>query len=158
MVSTPVDTPVTMPDEDPTVAMDGVLLVHTPPDIAFANVIDAATHTALGPVIAGSPDITVIILLDVSAPQLLVMMYKIVSGPAVTPVTTPPVDTVEFPVTLSHVPPVLSFVNVILEPTHTVDGPPIGTATGNGRTFTMILMESTEMPSFTCTMKESRPL
>ena len=44
-------TPVTMPDDVPTVATAGLPLVHTPPVVALANVVVKPVHTKPLPVI-----------------------------------------------------------------------------------------------------------
>jgi hypothetical protein len=53
-----------------------------------------------------------------------------VANPVTTPVVEPTVPTVTF--VLLHVPPVVAFVSVMVEPKHTVDGPAI--VSGNGLT------------------------
>lgn len=60
MVATPTVTPVTIPVEAPTLAMLGLLLLHTPPP-ASVNTVVPAIHTWLGPVIGDGDDITVMV-------------------------------------------------------------------------------------------------
>ena len=45
MVTTPADTPVTTPDEEPTVAIEGLLLLQTPPGVVLLTVIVPKTQT-----------------------------------------------------------------------------------------------------------------
>jgi hypothetical protein len=49
MVATPADTPETIPEDDPTVATDGVLLDHRPPLMVSVNVIVEPTQQVEGP-------------------------------------------------------------------------------------------------------------
>ena len=52
MTVVPVATPETMPLDDPTVAVAGVALVHTPPvTVLVSDIVDVA-HKAVGPDIA----------------------------------------------------------------------------------------------------------
>lgn len=60
-----------------------------------------------------------------------------VTAPAVTPFTMPVVEpTVAFVLVELHVPPGVVFVSVILEPSHTLKGPPISAGSG----FTVIVV------------------
>jgi hypothetical protein len=90
MVTVPVVTPVTIPVL-PMVATAVLLLLHTPPVTAFANVIVAPVQTVEGPVIvpalSEAPMFTVLVVTDV--PQLLVTVYLIVSNPGLKADTTP---------------------------------------------------------------------
>lgn len=54
IVAVPVDTPVTTPDEEPTVATEGVPLVHTPPGEEEVSVPVPPGHSAVGPVMPGN--------------------------------------------------------------------------------------------------------
>ncbi len=54
IVAEPVELPVTMPELVPTAAMDVALLVHTPPDTAFVNVVVRLRHTVPDPFIAAA--------------------------------------------------------------------------------------------------------
>ncbi len=62
--------------------------------------------------------ITVITVSEVTVPQLLVMVYLIVSVPGDTPLTIPP-ETVALLLDTLHVPPGVASVRVIVLPTHT---------------------------------------
>jgi len=62
--------------------------------------------------------------------------------PAVTPVTIPVEPTVALPLLALHVPPEVASVNVIVEPTHTAEGPEI--AAGNG--FIVSVAEALQTP------------
>src|ERR1017187_3272989 len=104
MVSTPADTPVTVPaDTDAWL----LLRVHIPPAGASVNVIDEPTHTTEGPAMlpgAGN-GFTVTEWVAYTVPQLLETMYEIVTTPPETLVTIPLLPTVAIPVELLvHVP------------------------------------------------------
>jgi hypothetical protein len=66
--------------------------------------------------------ITFTIFVEVSDPFELVTMYKMVSIPAETPVTTA-LETVAVALLLCHVPPPAPGVKVMDEPAHTFEGP-----------------------------------
>ncbi len=52
MVVVPEATPIAVPVENPIVATEGVLLVHTPPVVASVSVVVKPTHTEVVPAIA----------------------------------------------------------------------------------------------------------
>ena len=54
MVTTPADTPVTIPVEEPTVALAVLLLLHTPPADASLRVLVWAIHTDDGPLMGAA--------------------------------------------------------------------------------------------------------
>ena len=58
-VTTPVLTLVRMPEDDPTVATEGLLTVHVPPLVASLKVTEDPTHTEEGPVMDAGVDETV---------------------------------------------------------------------------------------------------
>jgi hypothetical protein len=62
MVEVPVATPVTTPEDDPTVATVVVELIHEPPLVASVSVIDDPAQTVLPPLIAAGAAVTVSIL------------------------------------------------------------------------------------------------
>lgn len=51
-----------MPVVEPTVACDGLLLVHIPPDVAELSVVVTPVHTVVVPVIVAGSAFTVIVL------------------------------------------------------------------------------------------------
>jgi hypothetical protein len=51
MVTEPVAIPVTTPVPAPTAAMEGLLLLHTPPGVASVNAVVCPTHPGLTPAI-----------------------------------------------------------------------------------------------------------
>ena len=53
MLAAPAKRPDTIPESEPTVAIAGLLLTHTPPDIVLASVVVAPAHNAAVPVLAG---------------------------------------------------------------------------------------------------------
>jgi hypothetical protein len=119
--------PVTVPVEEPTVAMEVLPLVHTPEGVASLSVVLVPRHTPRLPVIPETPgeELTVI-LVEVEQP-VPVAVKVIAATPAATPVTTPEASTVAMPVApLDHVPgPPLANKLVVL-PTHTAGPPEIG--------------------------------
>lgn len=60
MVATPVLTPVTMPDDELTVATDVLLLDHDPPVIVCMNGVEASLQTFALPVMA--PGVAVMVI------------------------------------------------------------------------------------------------
>ena len=69
MITTPVDTPVTTPPV-PTVAIEGTVLLHTPPAVASDNVVVVPIHTLTGPdgVMAAGVGLTVTVVKAVQGP------------------------------------------------------------------------------------------
>lgn len=59
MVAVPEAMPVTTPVDAPTVATEGLLLLHVPPAVASANVTVDPIHTAVLPLIADGRALTV---------------------------------------------------------------------------------------------------
>lgn len=59
MLSVPAATPVTIPDDEPTVANVGLLLIQLPPDVASVSVVFRPTHTLVAPPIAAGKGFTV---------------------------------------------------------------------------------------------------
>ena len=131
IVVVPAAIPLTLPLEDPMLAL-AELLVHTPPATELVSVVVAPTQTVGIPPMTEGAGLTVIIFVT---PQPVGNVYDIAVAPVTTPVTTPvPEPTVAIPAdALLHV-PVLLLVAVIVAPTHTADGP----AMGDGNGFTVI--------------------
>jgi len=73
MVVDPADTPATVPDDEPTVA-DDELLLQVPPADALVSVVLAPTHTLDEPVIADGSGLTEMIFVADAAPHVLVMV------------------------------------------------------------------------------------
>ena len=130
MVSTPADIPVTMPPigmpltVPPITVACALLALQVPPFVLSVNIIEDPTHTLDGPVMLSTicSVSTLTIFIAVSVPHKLVTAYIIVSIPAEIPVTTPP-TTIARALLLVHVPPVVVSVNVMIEATHTLEGP-----------------------------------
>jgi hypothetical protein len=117
-VSIPEVTPVTTPPV--TVAFELVAL-QLPPVLVSVKVSLCPTHASESPVIAPieGTELTVMGKEATEEPQLLVVVYLIVSMPVATAVTTPPLLTVAIPVAeLLHVPPVAVQDKVVVEPCH----------------------------------------
>lgn len=71
----PAATPLTIPEDEPTVAIEVLLLLHVPPVVALLSVVAAVVHTASVPVIVPAVDgvaFTVATAAVVALPQLLV--------------------------------------------------------------------------------------
>lgn len=64
MVATPILTPVTIPDDEFTVAMDVLLLDHDPPVIVCVNGVDAPLQTLALPVMV--PGVAVMVIAAVA--------------------------------------------------------------------------------------------
>lgn len=112
--------PVTTPDDASTVAIAVLLLVHTPPDILWARVLDAPTQALVVPVMAVSAALTVTCVTEMQpAPDLT---YDILAVPVAIPVTMPDADpTVALVVALLvHVPPLVVFERAVVPPAHIV--------------------------------------
>ena len=123
--------PDTTPAAD-TDAVAGLLLLHVPPGAVADNEIVKPAHTFDAPAIvpADGAWIIVIIFIALAAPHALVTVYLIVSRPAVTPVTSPVVDTVAFALLAVHTPPGVASARDIEAVLHTVDGPVIAATVG----------------------------
>ena len=136
MVTTPTATPDTIPVEEPTVAIDGLLLVHVPPGLGFVSVIVLNTHTLFpvdGPDIGPGEEITVIVnVLKQPVGSIYVMVAVPVEMPVTRPVAEPTVATAGL--LLLHVPPGVADVSVVTAPIQTVDVPAI--VAGSGLTVT----------------------
>ena len=64
MVTVPAARPVTVPEVEPMLAIDGLLLVQLPPAVDD-NVVPDATHTLEAPVIAAGVRLTVTIIVAI---------------------------------------------------------------------------------------------
>ncbi len=62
MVALPAATPETIPVAEPTVAIEVLLLVHVPPEVALFSVTEAPTHVAIVPVMADGNGVTVTVV------------------------------------------------------------------------------------------------
>ena len=126
--------PVTMPDDEPTVATAVVPLTHVPPAGTSLNAVVRPAHTVSVPEIAAGNELTVTTAVLI---QPVGSVYVIVSIPGVTPFTIPVEPMVAFPLLAIQVPPPASD-NVVVRPRHTVSDPEI--AFGNGFTVTTVLI------------------
>ena len=68
MVDVPADTPITRPVDEPIVATGVMLLLQVPPVVASLSKVVAPTHTLAVPVIAGGPEVTVTVVVDIQLP------------------------------------------------------------------------------------------
>jgi hypothetical protein len=69
MVDEPPATPVTIPLDEPTVALATVLLVHVPPASVLESAVVAPTHTVDVPVIAAGNGSTVTSVVAIQLPE-----------------------------------------------------------------------------------------
>lgn len=125
IVAVPSSTPLTMPDDVPTVAIDSFEELHTPLDGVVDNKVVEPIHTTRVPPITAGVVFTVTRLV---AKQPFGTLYDIVVVPALDAVTMPLVGfTVALDVTLlDHVPPGVEFVNVVVVPVHIDELPTLG--------------------------------
>lgn len=143
MVTLPDTTPVTVPDDDPTVAINRLLLVHTPPPTPSVSVLVPAiqTHVEIG-VIATGVILTVTVF---SAEQPVAVVYEIVTVPDETPVTMPDVPAVAIPVApLLHVPPGVTSARPVVPPTQTLTAP--GGVIAEGLALTVTVAITKQVP------------
>jgi len=119
----PAETPVTIPDVDPTIAWPVALLLHKPPEVASLRLVVCVTQTTGVPVIAAGVVFTVTAWVDTHPPGNI---YVITGVPAAMPVTTPAPSTLpRVALLLLHEPPALASLRAVVEPTHTLNVPVI---------------------------------
>jgi len=112
-----------MPEVEPTEAIVGAVLDHTPPDVTSASVIVDPAQTVLGPVMSAGKANTV----NTANAVPPLDMYEIVVVPGDMPSTTPEEPTVATDVVLlTHVPPLEVSKRGLVEPTHVDNIPVIG--------------------------------
>lgn len=71
MVTVPAATPVTIPDDDPTVAVNTSLLLHVPPLVASVSVLVSPSHTlSVPPIAAGNAFTETVTVADPVQPAL----------------------------------------------------------------------------------------
>ena len=123
MVAAPVAIPVTTPLPDPTAAIVGLLLIHTPPLMLLVSVVVAPEHILVAPLI-GADAFTVITAV---AAQPAGVRYVIVTLPPAIPDNTPVAEPiVATPVLLLlQVPPPIPLIRAVVAPTHTLLAPVI---------------------------------
>jgi hypothetical protein len=121
----PETTPVTTPEDDPTVAVAAALLVHDPPLIELANVVVDPAQTVAVPDIVPA-DAEGVILTEVVTTQPVEAINEMVAVPERTPVTIPVVEPIVAIVVfaLDHVPE-LVLLSVVVPPTHVPAAPVI---------------------------------
>ena len=147
----PLDTPVTTPVEGSIVAIFVDPLDQTPPAVAFAKVVFPPTHKDKVPVIGVNTSTTVIVLVLFAEHPLDETVYVINVVPFACPVTTPVTGSIvaEAGVPLLQTPEDIASFNVIVEPTHTLDIPPIAGTTGTAVIFTVAVIGTIQPPELT---------
>lgn len=135
----PAEIPEAKPLDEPTDATTGLLLVHTPPDVASVSVTEVPTHSmAAGPAIGNGPSVTVSVRVT---KQPVGSVYVIVAEPVITPVNNPvaePMMAIEVEL-LVHVPPAVLSVSVVVAPAQSAPAP-VMTA-GSGLTVSTAVIE-----------------
>jgi hypothetical protein len=116
ILTVPMDTPVTTPVADPTLAMPVELLAQVPLPVVSDNVMAEPVHTVSGPRIGEGLAITVTTAVEI---QVVPRRYVITEVPVAAPVTTPEA-TVAFVLLLLHVPPGVASVRFVVPNGHTV--------------------------------------
>ena len=134
MFVVPDNTPKTMPDDEPIVAIAVLLLLHVPPVVASASDADIPTQTDDGPVIPAGSGFTVAGMVVV---QPVPSEYVIVTVPVMTPASKPVAEPMVAMVVLLllQAPPVDASLSVVVLPVHTRAVPVI--VPGNAFTVTV---------------------
>lgn len=151
MITDPALTPVTVPELF-TEAMEALLVLHVPPLVVSTKTVLKPAQTDEAPVIlpAEGAALTVIDLVATAVPQIPVTEYEIVTVPAATGITIPPVLTVANDgLLLVQVPPDTELVRVIVVPVQAVEAPDIVPAFGEA--FTTILLVTVIVPQLPVT-------
>jgi hypothetical protein len=135
IVEVPTPTPLTIPEEEPTVATEVLELVHDPTPPELANVDGIPVHKDVVPVIAPGPALTT----KVAVAKQPAAVYVIVAVPTVVlAVTTPEASTDAIAgLLLDQVPPDVALLNVLVPLVQALNVPVI--ATGDGLTVTVTL-------------------
>jgi hypothetical protein len=101
----------------------------------------------------GGVEITCIIFVELTTPQLLVIVYETVAVPTATPVTTPlALIDAKLAELMLQDPAGIEFERVIDEPTQTLDAPAMVSTTGSGFIF-IFLVTTVEPQAFVVTQE-----
>ena len=125
----PATIPVATPVKDPIVAMEVLLLLHTPDGVVQASAVVPPLHTLSVPVIGATamPALTFTVWVVVPVPHTFTTVYVMVTTPVARPVTTPNELTVASAgLLLLQVPPKVEFVKLVEFPAHIEVVPYIG--------------------------------
>ena len=127
IVAIPAETPFTVPESDPTLTLDEVLL-HTPPLIQSVTVVTPPIQTEGS---ARGHGAVVTVMID-EVKQPVGYVYVIAAVPPATPHTLPLAEPMVAIATapLVHVPPVVASDSVRQEPMQTLAGPVIAGGVG----------------------------
>ena len=153
MVAVPWAIPVTTPVVLPTVATDGVLLVHVPPIVVLVTVVVEPIHIGATPKIGAAGGTTVTISVTNVDPHVFVTIYEMTDVPVATPETIPLLLTVATPVlALLQAPPVVTSANVV-EPVVQSDVVPVmALTTGTPKTVSKAGVEVAEPAELVATI------
>ena len=139
IIEVPADTPVTIPDDEPTVALP-LPALHAPLPVLSLSVVPEPAHTIALPVIIDGSGLTVTTAV---ALQPVVNAYVINEVPAITPVTNPvALPTLTAPAPALHTPPLTLSFNVVVNPAHTLSVPVITVGLG----FTVMVAVANALP------------
>lgn len=124
IVVVPANTPLTIPEVRPIVAMDVEALVQVPPPGLVSEAVPLSQTVGV-PDMAGSAGLTVSVIVDLHEPPREYVMEAVPAAmPVATPVVISIVATTVLP--LVHVPPGTELLNDVAEPIQVVANPPIG--------------------------------
>ena len=128
----------TIPEDEPTVATEVLLLLQVPPPVASESVDVSARKTLVVPVMAAGNELTVT---TATAKQPSPKAYVIAADPADTAVTTPEAEpTVATPVDAElHDPPEVPSLSEAVDPAHRESVPVMGA--GTALTVTMVVVK-----------------
>ena len=117
-----------------TVDTEVLLLLHTPPDIAFVSVVLPPATMVFTPVIVPASGIesTLMIIVEIALAQILDTEYDIVSVPFNMPDNKPVVPMVAFELVALHIPSVDVSLRVVVVPAQILVIPEIIPALGIG--------------------------
>ena len=138
IVAVPLPIPETIPDKEPTVATELLLLVHVPPGAMLLSVIELPVHTVELPVIGAIAGIIVMVLVAGQVPVI-----EIVAMPEDKPQTIPVALIVAIGgLLIPQTPPPIKSVSVTHEPAHTEFGPNMTPGEiGGGITLTVVVVK-----------------
>lgn len=129
IVVVPTNKPVTIPDDEPTVAINILAEDHVPPATVLKSVVVSVGHTFVIPVMVPAfvAGLTVTTRVAIAVPQLFVTVYDIVLVPAITPLTMPVAEPMVATAVLvdDQMPPVILLLNDVVAAGHTVAVPDI---------------------------------
>jgi len=126
---TPMETPVSTPEEDPIAATDGLPVAQVPPVSESVSVMEEPAQRASGPLNGGGTGFTVTIV-AIEQPDA-VTVYRTAAMPEFMPDTRPDVGEIVIVVSIVfHVPPGVASERIVVPPTHTCGYPSMDAGAG----------------------------